>query len=130
MKINVKQTILKYAIAFLVASGIFFLTISVCDIFNTTDKQQIYRFLSDGFAIPGVLYLCFGGLLWLSNLGTFHGIGYALKHLVSMLIPLTKKKHETYAEYRETRKTVSGFAFIFIIGGIFLTLGIVFAILF
>lgn len=131
MKINKKKTILlKYLIGFFVASAIFFLTISLRNIYIATDQQQIYRFLSDGFSIPGVLFLCFGILLWLANLGSFNGIGYAMKHLVLMLIPLSRKKHETYAQYLETRKTVSGFGFLFVIGGLFLLLGIVFLMLF
>lgn len=127
---NKVATLLKYSIGFILATSLFFLTIGIRDIYNVTDKQEIYRFLSDGFTIPGVLFICLGLLVWFSNLGSLSGIGYALKHLFSMLIPVGKKKHETYAQYVEARKEVSGYAFLFIIGGVFLALGIVFMILY
>lgn len=123
-------TVIKYLVGFGLAIGIFFLTISLRDIYSQTDTNQIYRFLSDGFIVPGVMFLCIGGLVWLSNAGSLSGIGYALKHLFQMLIPVGKKKHETYADYLETRKQVSGYAFLFIIGGLFFLLGIVFVIMF
>ncbi len=121
---------LKYLIAFLVATGIFFITISIRNIYTLTDKQKIIGALSDGFAIPGVLFIAFGALMWLANLGSFNGIGYVMKHLFMMLIPLSKKKHETYAQYLETRKKVNGFGFLFVIGGVFLLAGIIFMLLF
>lgn len=122
--------ILKYFLSFLVATTFFFLTISLRDIYSTTDQQEIYRTLSDGFAIPGVFFLCVGVLVWLSNQNAFDGIGYAVKHLFTMLIPLFPKKHETYQEFRESRNRVSGFGFLFIVGGLFLLLAIIFMLLF
>ncbi len=129
-KSSLKSIILKYGISFLVATGIFFLVISVREIYTVTDTQQIYRFLSDGFVVPAAVFLCLGTLIWIANFGVFTGIGYAIKHAVLMLIPLSKKKHETYADYRENKQKVTGFAFLFVIGVIFLIPGVVFAILF
>ncbi|MFA5485501.1 MAG: DUF3899 domain-containing protein [Bacilli bacterium] len=122
--------ILKYVVGFLIAAGIFFLAIGMRNIYTETDIRQIYRFLADGFSIPGMLYLGLGFLIWFANLGTFHGIGYSLRHLFMMLLPFVRKKHQTYADYVEAQKTVSGYAFLFIIGGVFFATGIVFTILF
>lgn len=127
---NTRAIILKYLIAFLAATGIFFLTISLRSIYTETDLKQIYRFLSDGFTVPGLVFLMLGLLVWLANLGSFNGIGYVIKHLFSMLIPLSPKKHQTYAQYLETRKKTGGYGFLFVIGGIFLLVGIIFLILF
>lgn len=124
------KTIIKYSITFAAGVGLFFLVVGLRNIYNQTDIKQIYRFLADGFTIPGVLMLCFGCLLLLSNWGALTGIGYALKHAITMLIPIIPKKHETYAEYCERRKPLKGFGFLFIVGFIFLATGIVFTILF
>ena len=83
--------ILKYVVGFLIAAGIFFLAIGMRNIYTETDIRQIYRFLADGFSIPGMLYLGLGFLIWFANLGTFHGIGYSLRHLFTMLLPLCGK---------------------------------------
>lgn len=130
MEKNKRAIFLKYLIAFLVATAIFFTVISIRNIFTLTDRQKIIGALSDGFTIPGVLFICLGLLVWLANLGSFHGIGYVMKHLFTMLIPLSKKNHETYADYIETRKKTNGFSFLFIIGGFFLSLGILFLLLY
>ncbi len=122
--------LIKYLISFCVASAIFFLAIDLRDIYIETDLKQIYRFLADGFTIPGVVFICFYLILWFSNLGSFRGIGYAMKHAISMLIPMNKKKHETYSQYIENEKKVNGFGFLFIIGVLFLLPGIIFTILY
>lgn len=128
---NKKITFLiKYLIGFIVAGGIFFLAVGLRNIYIETDLKQIYRALADGFTIPGVVFICFFLILWFSNLGSFQGIGYAMKHLISMLVPVNKKKTETYAQHIENQKKVSGYGFLFVIGGLFLLLGIVFTILF
>lgn len=123
-------TLLKYLIGSVVAFSIFFLTIGLRNIYTTTDTKQVFRFLSDGFFIPGILLIGLYLLIWFANLGSFDGIGYAMKHLVSMLIPFGQKKHETYSQYLESKKKVNGFGFLFIIGASFLLIGIVFMILF
>ena len=129
MKKWVKELI-KYSIAFVLATGLFFLVVSIRNIFNITDKKQIFRFLSDGFVIPGVVFIGAGALVFVSNFGALNGIAYGLKHAVLMLLPFMKKKHQTYAEFLESRKQTPGYIFIFVVGGLFFTLGILFMILF
>lgn len=129
MNKNIKL-LLKYLIGFSIASAIFFLAIDLRHIYQETELKEIYRSLADGFTIPGVVFICFFLILWFSNLGSFQGIGYAMKHLISMLIPVNKKKTETYAQHLENQKQVSGFGFLLVIGGLFLLLGIIFTILY
>lgn len=118
--------LIKYGSAFLVCVGIFFGVISIRNIYAETELINIIRDLCDGFIIPGVVLIGAGALVFVANLGSFNGIGYAVKHAVLMLIPFSKKKHETYAEYVSKHKEVKGYYFLFIVGGVFLTAGIVF----
>ena len=112
---KIVKNILKYSISFLIATGIFFLVISIRNIYSTTDLQQIYRYLSDGFIIPGVLFIAVGLLIFLSNEGALRGVGYVVKRAVLMLLPFLGAKHETYAEYCANYKKANGFSFFFII---------------
>ena len=121
--------LIKYSAASAFGIGVFFLVVGLRNIYSQTSIKEIMRFLSDGFIIPGVLLLCFGVLVAVANMGSFNGIGYALKHAVLMLIPFSKKKHQTYAEYVESKKQTHGYAFLFIVGGVFMVAGIVFLIL-
>ena len=121
---------IKYIIGFLIASAIFFVTIGLRNIYEITDQKLIFRFLSDGFSVPGVMFISLYLLIWFSNLGSLDGIGYAMKHLISMLIPFIQKKHETYSQYIETKKPANGFGFLLVIGLVFLAAGVVFTILF
>ena len=121
--------LIKYSVAILFGTGIFFLVVGLRDIYSQTSTAEIMRFLSDGFIIPGILLLCFGALVSVANLGSFNGIGYALKHAVLMLIPFSKKKHQTYAQYLETKKPIHGYYFLYIVGAIFAISGIVFVII-
>ncbi|MGI6713604.1 MAG: DUF3899 domain-containing protein [Bacilli bacterium] len=130
MKDNNKRVILKYAIAIVVAIAFFFLIVGLRNLFKQTELKEIYRILADGFTYPGIFYIGSGFLLFAANQGSFRGIGYALKRFVLMLIPFSKKKHETYADYLAKERTIKGYLFLFIIGGVFLLVAVVFIILF
>lgn len=125
-----KKTIIKYSVGTLVALAIFLLVISLRDIYVVKEKKEIYRILSDGFTYPGIIFLCGGFLVFVSNRGIFNGIGYALKWFFIKLIPFSKKEHETYGDYLEKRKFVKSYYFLYIIGGVFLIMAIIFIILF
>ena len=42
------------------------------------EKREIYRMISDGFALPGFFCLFWGGLRFLAAKGAFRGLGYLL----------------------------------------------------
>ena len=123
-------TILKYSISSLVAIGIFFIVVSIHNIYSETSAKNIMHYLSDGFVVPGILFLGAGFIVMVANMGAFHGIGYALKHLFVMLLPFLTKKEETYSQYLEKRKQIHGYLFLFVVGSIFLLAGIIFLIIY
>ena len=91
------------------------------------------RILCDAFTVPGVLMLMVGCLVALSNAGALLGLVYTLRHLASRLIPAIGHREETYYEYLERRREkggVRGYGFLFLTGGAFLAVALVFFVLF
>ena len=123
-------TILKYSISSLVAIGIFFIVVSIHNIYSETSAKNIMHYLSDGFVVPGILFLGAGFIVMVANMGAFYGVGYALKHLFVMLLPFITKKEETYSQYLKKRKQIHGYLFLFVVGSIFLLAGIIFLIVY
>ncbi len=91
-----------------------------------------YRLLCDAFTIPGILCLCVGVLLWVSNDGFFYGLGYCLEIAWRALLPGGRQKMERYYDYvtRKRQKKVTGYGFLFVCGGVCMALAIVFMVLF
>lgn len=91
-----------------------------------------YRLLCDAFTIPGVLCLCIGALIWVSNDGFFYGLGYCLQIAWKALIPGGRRKTEKYYDYvaRKKEKKITGYGFLFFWGGVCMAIAIVFMILF
>ncbi len=119
-------SILKYSISSLLGVGLFFIVISIQNIYSLTDRKEIMHFLCDGFIVPGILFVGVGFIIMFANMGAFFGVGYTLKHLFRMLLPLNKNREESYAEYLEKRKKIHGYLFLFIVGGVFLLVGLIF----
>lgn len=91
-----------------------------------------FRILCDAFTIPGILCLCVGALLWVSNDGFFYGLSYCLEIAWKALIPGGRRKMEKYYDYvtRKKEKKITGYGFLFAWGGACMALAILFMILF
>ena len=94
---------------------------------------DLYRTLSDAFTVPGLLCVFFGLIIWLSNEGAFNGVGYVMKYAVQSLIFLgrrgTVEKYGDYVEKQQKKKS-KGYSFLFVVGGVFLAVSVVFVILY
>ena len=88
--------------------------------------------LADAFTIPGVVFLMVGVLVWVSTTGFFDFLGYALGNFGRMLIPMSKKPHQTFYDYKVSRseKRAAGYSCIFVTGALLIAVAIVFTILF
>lgn len=94
---------------------------------------DLYRTVSDGFTVPGMLCVFAGLLVWLSNEGVFNGIGYVLKYAAKSLMFFTRRGEvEKYSDYVESRKDkeITGYSFLFVVGGICLVIAVVFVFLY
>ena len=130
---KVLKIILKYGISFIVAAGICLAVLAARGAFSMTERVDIYRALCDGFTVSGVLFLMFGLLMWVAELGTFDGISYAVVQLFRRMKLGRYRKGQSYSEYKEEkdkRRRNGWFGFMFVIGGIFTALAIIFLILF
>ena len=130
MKKETVKIIIKYAIASIIAVCFVLLNLSLRDFFKETELKEKYRMLADSFTIPGLIYVLLGLLIMLTNKGSLDALGYMVKRAVKMLVPMSKKDNMTYTEYKETKKGIHGYGFLFYIGAVVTAVGIVFTILF
>ncbi len=127
-----KKTV-KYAITVCIGLVICLVVLLVKDIFHQTEIDQVFRFLSDGTGVAGILLACSGGLAYAANEGIFDGIKYSFGLLVSSIrvkrdevgakedyYEYTKRKHEKKKSYRH----------LIIVGGCFIIVCVVFAVLY
>lgn len=136
MKSGWKTNLLKYGIssafALLMAWIYFSLRLDSLSAFTALPWKERFVLLSDAFSIPGGLLLMSGLLVKLSNYGALDGLTYAVKFAVRMLIPGKALEQETYRDYveRKREKNLRGYGFLYISGGFFLALGILFMVLY
>ena len=58
------------------------------------EKRELYRVLSDFFAVPGLFCLFLGTLWWLAGQGAFRGVGYVVKNALRLLTFQQAKPYE------------------------------------
>lgn len=131
MSAAAKTRLLKYGLTGLAAAGMVILYVNLRE-FATLPLVEKYLVLCDGFTIPGLVLVMVGLLIWLTNLGALDGISYAVGYAFKMLVPGYKDKQETYGDYvaRKREKRVTGYGFLFVVGGICLAAALVFMVLF
>ncbi|MGL4949007.1 MAG: DUF3899 domain-containing protein [Anaeroplasmataceae bacterium] len=145
-KSNIIKLCIKLAIMSVVAVILIFFVLNTNKYFNEEQLSHIVesgtrgyyesvyklkqKILSDAFIIPGALFVLFGFLFSLTNQGSLTAVSYSLKRFVKMMIPFVNKDIEKYVDYANSRKKVSGYYPLYIVGGLLLTVGIIFTILF
>ena len=100
--------------------------------FNFDGVKTSMRLLHDSFFATGALMALFAGLLYASGEGAFLGIGYALKGAIRVFVPVWRKEHETYKEYRErklAKPKAKGEGCIFFTGLFFIAISVIFLII-
>lgn len=84
------------------------LAIGLCaalGIFSAETAKEAFRILSDGFFVPGALFLCLGGLTFTRNGGVMDGLAFTFKTALARLRSDFETAHMTFAEYREERES-------------------------
>lgn len=133
MNHKLRNTIIKYSIGITICGGFTFLILGIRGVFGNEpmSTEKIYLALTDAFTIPGALFILFGLLVFLTNKGSLNAIGWSLKRFFLMFIPgMGSKAQETYKEYRERKRPLEGYEFLYVVGFLFLAVGIIFLILF
>ena len=131
---NFKQILIRYAICLAVATAIVFGVLVISNYWGQTQLSQKYRYLSNGFSVAGILFISFATLFFLSDEGSFVGVGWAMKSALRVILPfMGTKDAETYKSYHDrktSRNRAKGYFCVFLTGTIYLAVGIVFMILF
>ncbi len=103
--------------------------------FEAATRADLWRLLSDAFLIPGLCMVFAGLMTVIINDGFFYGLGYAFNRVKDFCIPgrAALRKMESYGDYvarKREEKPITGYACLFIVGGAFLLLAILFIALF
>ena len=131
-----KALLIKYAVCFAAASLIT-LAVFWAKGFFTEDVAVNIQILSDGFFVSGILMTMLGGMIFISDEGGLLGIGFVLRNVVMAFIPMGRKNHEFYAQYRERKmkekkerkERATGNNAILFTGLLFLFVGIIFTVI-
>ena len=97
-----------------------------CVLRDAETAADVYRTLSDGFTVPGLMCIFAGLLSWLSGEGAFDGVGYVLGNAARLLLFQGRR---TYQEARREKKS-TGCGFLFVTGAVCLAAAGVFTVLF
>ena len=102
MKKENKALLIKYLICFAVASLITFCVFWIKGFFVHSVAVNV-QILADGFTVSGLLITLFAGMMFVSGEGALLGIGFVLKSVALMFIPMGRQNHEVYRDYRERK---------------------------
>lgn len=126
-----KKVLTKYAVCFGVASAITLAVFAIKGFFTDRIETNI-GILADGFTVSGILLTLFAGMLFVSGEGAFIGIGFVLRNIAQAFIPMGRRNHEFYGQYRERKMSElkkQGDHCILVVGLGFLAIGVLFTII-
>ena len=135
MSSTLKTNLLKYGITSVVGIGMvwlyFLFRVESFAELAALEPVALYQLVCDAFTIPGMIIPLMGCMVWLSNEGALDGVSYAVSFAVRMLIP-GMGGHERYGDYLERKRAnrVKGYGFLFIVGGVFLAVALIFLALY
>lgn len=131
MKKDNKALLLKYITCFAIASLIAIAVFWLKGFFGHSTAVNI-QILADGFFVSGILLTLFAGMMFVSREGALIGISFVMRNVVLAFIPMGRKKHEVYRDYRERKlkelKKTNDKS-ILVTGLFFLMIGIVFTVI-
>ena len=130
MKPERKSLLIKYSVSFAIASLIAFIVIAIKGFFTDSISVNI-QILSDAFFVSGLLFTLFAGMLFVSGEGALIGIGFVLRNVVLAFVPMGRKKHEVYADYRERKLNEARerqYSSVLTVGLLFLAIGVILTI--
>ncbi len=130
-KLKKKGTFLRYLIAVLAEIALLFAYFWLVNLFQDTTLLDIYKHLSDGFMVVGLLAFGIGVLVYFANLGAFNFLSFVTLKVASKFVPSMKIATMSYGDYIESKKkTNARFGYLLTTGAVLLATSIVFLILF
>ena len=131
MNRGIKALLIRYGVCFGVASLIAFIVFWIKGFFVHSTAVNV-QILADGFSVSGLLLLLFAGMLYISGEGGLLGIGYVMQCVFQAFMPMGRKHHESYAQYRERKvgqRKAPGDNCIFVTGFIFFLTGVILTVI-
>ena len=130
---NRRAILLKLGVSTLLSLLLTLAVLTTHGFWQTELPVERYRLLCDGFFVPGALLVSAGALIFVSNYGIFNGISYAARYVARMFVPWSGRRDESYGDYvsrRAEKGNITGYGFLFLVGGVFLAVSLVFLALF
>lgn len=95
--------------------------------FMAMTRMEQYRTICDAFTIPGLLLILIGCMVWIGNEGGLDMLSYAVSKAVGLFVPGVSEKGEKYYDYvqRKRENRLTGYGFLFIVGGIAMVIALV-----
>ncbi|MBQ8747995.1 MAG: DUF3899 domain-containing protein [Clostridia bacterium] len=116
----------KYVITLLAGLAAAALIMFSKDIFSQTEAVVVYHILCDAFFAVGVVITAIGLLVFSANEGTFDIIVYGVNSFFDMFRKVSRKKYDTFYDYRVSREEKKlSFGFLLICGVLFLAISLV-----
>ena len=116
----------KYLITLLAGFGVAALVMVSKDIFTQTETVAVLHILTDAFFTVGVLMTGAGLLVFSANEGSFDMLAYGVSSFLDPFRKTSRKKYDTFIDYRESRVDKKlKFGFLLICGLFFLAVSLV-----
>lgn len=120
------KTLKKYLISFGISFFFAFLLALLKDIFAQTSPKVIFQILSDSFFAIGVVVAGIGLLVFASNEGTFDMLIYGVSSFINLFRPNSKKKYDSFYDYRINKsKNKTSLGFLLIVGIVLIIISVI-----
>lgn len=123
---------LEYVITFFACALLTFAYVAASGIFKDIEYLERIKILANGFFVIGILCMCFGFMVMLTNAGTFDMIGYGIVRFFSLF----KKdpndvKYKTFYDYKVARAEQQHESkwFMVLIGILYILISVVFVVI-
>ena len=134
MSDKLRRNLIKYGVTAVVGGLMVLLYLWLNDFSLMHDTADRYKALANSFTVPGVIMVCVGALVWLTNEGSLRFLGYAAESIKRMLLPgrglREREKYGDYLARKEEKGPVKGFSFLFWCGLGFIAVAVVFIVLY
>lgn len=117
----------EYIIKAVIMVIITIIIIATKDITNQENAKDVLTILVDAFTVPGIIFVCFGTLIFCANGGTFDMLAYGCRTVLALFKSNPRdEKYRNFREYKEAKaEHPKKFASYLICGGAFVLIGLI-----
>ena len=131
VKSSPKSMLLRYGIAITAEIVLLFAYFGLVGLFSETSLDRIYKLLSDGFLVVGMLAFGIGLLVYFSTLGAFNFLSFTALKIASKFAHTMPIATMSYGDYVNSKKKSNAkFGYLLITGAVFLVVCGIFIALF